>query len=103
MTPNRIDKKEKWWKPSHRTVVTVLAAVSAIALLAGFIFGGRDSSGDAAGQGLASAFEAAFFAFGVSLIALVALVAWLSQHLRPFTIIMVVAGIALLLVVTLFV
>lgn len=99
MKSDPFEPERRWWKPSRRTVVIVLATVSAIALLAGAIFSGRDTSGDAAGQGLASAFEATFFALGAGCIVLVALVAWLSQHFRPLTTVIITSGLLLLAIV----
>jgi hypothetical protein len=90
-----------WWKPHRRTCVIFLVAAGSIAVLGALIFGGRDGSGDAAGQGLAAAFEAAFFVLGVILIVSVALVMWLSRYFRTRTIIMGILGFVVLIVLSL--
>jgi len=58
--------RRPWWKRYCRTRIIFLVAIGSIALLAAFSFGGRDSSGNAAGQGLASAFEALFSSLAYS-------------------------------------
>ncbi|VXD00318.1 hypothetical protein [Sphingomonas sp. 8AM] len=92
MTADRVRPDRRWWKPRRRTALIALGAAVATALLAAGVFGPRDASNDAAGQGLAAAFEAAVFAMGTGLIALVALVAWLSQHLRFRTVMLIVVA-----------
>ena len=86
--PAATSSSRPWWKPYHRTCVIFLLAAGSIALLAVLIFGGRDGSGDAAGQGLAGAFEAAFFVLSVFLIVSIALISWLTRYFRTQTIIM---------------
>jgi hypothetical protein len=93
--------RRPWWKPHGRTLVIFLVAIGSAALLAGLIFGGRDNSGDAAGQGLAGAFEALFFVLGVCLIGSVALTMWLSRYVRVPKIIMSIVGLVALLIVIL--
>ncbi|RYF01371.1 MAG: hypothetical protein EOO77_33155 [Oxalobacteraceae bacterium] len=88
--------RRPWWKPHRRTWIIFLVAIGSIALFGAFNFGGRDSSGDAAGQGLASAFEALFFIFGVFVIGGLALIIWLSRYVRIPTIVMGIFGLVAL-------
>ena len=85
-----------WWKPYRRTCIIFAVAGGSIAVLGALVFGGRDGSGDAAGQGLAAAFEAAFFVLGVFLIVSVALIKWLSRYIRKRTIVIGILGFVLL-------
>jgi magnesium-transporting ATPase (P-type) len=88
--------RRPWWKRYRRTWIIFLVAIGSIAFFAAFSFGGRDSSGDAAGQGLASAFEALFFIFGVFVIGGLALIIWLSRYVRIPTIVMGIFGLVAL-------
>jgi len=91
--------RRAWWKPRRQTWITLLVAFVSIAILAALIFGGRDTSGDAAGQGLAGAFEALFFVLGVGVIGAVALTRWLSHYFRVRNIVMTILGLVVPLVV----
>jgi hypothetical protein len=84
--------RRPWWNRYRRTWIIFLVAIGSIALFAAFSFGGRDSSGDAAGQGLGSAFEALFFILGVLVIGGLALIIWLSRYVRIPTIVMGIFG-----------
>jgi len=85
-------RRRPWWKPHRRTGVIFSVALGSIALLATLMFGGRDNSGDAAGQGLAGAFEALFFALGMFLIASVAMIMWVSHYVRVSKVIAGILG-----------
>jgi hypothetical protein len=91
-------RSRPWWKPHRRTGVILSVAIGSIALLAVLVFGGRDNSGDAAGQGLAGAFEALFFTVGTFLIASVALTMWLSRYIGIPKIILSICGLVVLAV-----
>jgi hypothetical protein len=84
--------RRAWWRPRRQTWIILLVAL-------GSIFGGRDTSGDAPGQGLAGAFEALFFVLGAGLIGAVALIRWLSHYFRVRNIVLTILGFLALLVV----
>jgi hypothetical protein len=87
-----------WWKPRRQTWGILLAALGGIGVLAAFIFGGRDNSGDAAGQGLADAFEALSFVLGAALVGAVALIRWRSHYVKIPTIVTMILGLIALLI-----
>lgn len=98
--PARVSRGS-WWKPQTRTIIIAVFAIVSIGLLAMLVFAGRDSSGDAAGQGLAGAFEAAFFVLGAGLIAMVALATWLTRYVRWPMVVMIVFGVASVAIIAL--
>ena len=91
--------RRAWWKPRRQTWIILFVALGSIGVLAALIFGGRDTSGDAAGQGLAGAFEALFFVLGAGLIGAVALIRWLSHYFRVRNIVLTILGLLALLIV----
>lgn len=99
--PLETSSHRPWWKAHRQTGVIFLIAVGCVALLAALVFGGRDNSGDAAGQGLAGALEAATFVLGVGLIGSVALIKWLNRYVEIPKVIMIILGFFALAIVVL--
>jgi hypothetical protein len=97
--PAAMLSRRSWWKPYRRTWTILLTAVGSIVFLGVLVFGGRDTSGDAAGQGLAGGFKAMFFFLGVFLIVSVALIMWLSRYVGIAKIIMGIFGLVALAVI----
>ena len=97
--PAATSSRRSWWKPYRRTWTILLAAVGGIVVLGVLVFSGRDTSGDAAGQGLAGAFEAMFFVLGVFLIVSVALIMWLSRYVGIAKIVISIFGLIALAVI----
>lgn len=86
----------------RRTGIILLLAICSIATLGALVFGRRDGSGDAAGQGLARAFEVVVFVLGAGLVGFIALVTWLARYVRWQTLVMTSLGLSVLAIIILF-